>query len=189
MARIVILGAGFGGLTVAQRLAESSGRHRVTIVDRRSHFMMGLAKPWILVGRRSPTEGQRQLALLRAGAVRFVQAEVEAIDLDAREVRTAAGPLAFDYLVVALGADVMPGAVPGLPPEANLLAALDGHAAGQFFDGSGECFFELGGGHAMQMQGQFFRAIDERIVVSPPSAEALAAKERFESERLKRWFG
>jgi NADH dehydrogenase FAD-containing subunit len=72
---------------------------------------------------------------------------------------------------------------------ANLLAALEEHAGGQLFDGSGECFFELGGGHAMQMQGHFFRAVDERMEVSPPSAEALAAKEQFERERLKRWFG
>jgi NADH dehydrogenase FAD-containing subunit len=72
MANVVVLGAGFGGLTVAHRLAAVSGRHQVTIVDRRSHFMMGLAKLWVLVGRREPVKGQRPLARLQAGAVRFV---------------------------------------------------------------------------------------------------------------------
>jgi NADH dehydrogenase FAD-containing subunit len=108
MANIVILGAGFGGLTVAQQLAQASIRHQVTVVDRRSEFMMGLAKLWILVGRRSPLDGRRQLARLRAGTVRLVQAEVEAINLDARQVRTGAGTLG-STTCLALGAEVVPG--------------------------------------------------------------------------------
>jgi hypothetical protein len=39
------------------------------------------------------------------------------------------------------------------------------------------------------MQGQFFGPVAERIELGPPTAEALAAKEQLERERLERWFG
>lgn len=124
MARIVILGAGFGGLTLAEALAPAvASGHEVTLVDRKDRFLMGLAKLWMLVGERAPDEGWGDVSRVSRRGVRFVKAEVSAIDRAARAVRTTAGDLPYDRLVVALGAEVVPGLVPGLPASANLYDA------------------------------------------------------------------
>jgi sulfide:quinone oxidoreductase len=72
---------------------------------------------------------------------------------------------------------------------ANLLAALSGRAPERRFDGVGYCFFEVGDRQAMQVDGTFFEAPERRTRFTVPSAEGFAAKQRFERERLERWFG
>ncbi|MFZ0202586.1 MAG: hypothetical protein WAL46_02710, partial [Nitrososphaeraceae archaeon] len=57
--RILILGAGFGGLTAVNLLRKnlpSSSElveHQITITDRKDYFMMGLVNLWILNGTRT----------------------------------------------------------------------------------------------------------------------------------------
>ncbi len=116
MERVVILGGGFAGLTLAielDSLAES-GRAEVTLVERMPTFQMGLAMEWVLAGRRGRDEGERPYSALRARHVRFVQEEVMAIDTSAQVVHTKAARLPYDHLVVALGAELAPELVPGL---------------------------------------------------------------------------
>lgn len=124
MKNIVILGGGFGGITAALRLARSlKGGHSVTLVDRKDRFFMGLGKPWELVGLRPLSQGTRSLKNLKDKSVRFVQADIQKIDTAAKTVLTSAGPLAWDYLVVALGAETAPESVSGLPPSSNFYEA------------------------------------------------------------------
>ncbi len=121
MADVVVLGGGFGGLAAATRLGRAvAGRHAVTLVDRSDTFMMGLAKLWILAGLREPGAGAGLRTRLAAPGVAFRQASVRRIDPAARRVETDAGDLRYDHLLVALGAETSPGAVPGLRPEDNL---------------------------------------------------------------------
>ncbi len=124
MADIVILGGGFGGLTAAHALLPALGKgHTLTLIDRKDSFQMGLAKLWILVGERSPDAGRGDLHRLGAKGVRFVRAAVREIDLAARRVRTVTGDHPYDHLLLALGAELAPDLVQGLPPEANLYDA------------------------------------------------------------------
>jgi NADH:quinone reductase (non-electrogenic) len=100
---IVVLGAGFGGLTFAQRFPAALAR--VTVVDRQNHHLFqpllyqvaaaGLAAPDIAQPVRSILRGRADLTVLMA--------EVQAIDLAAHRVALAHGELAYDYLVLALG--------------------------------------------------------------------------------------
>lgn len=133
--RVVILGGGFGGLAAADELRRRLGEAvEITLLDRRPSFRMGFRKIWLLVGRCGPEDGVRRRQELAARGIRFVQAEVVAIDLERRTVRTAEGELAWDYLVVALGAEPRPDLVPGLPetPGAfNLYDAESALAAGE----------------------------------------------------------
>jgi NADH dehydrogenase FAD-containing subunit len=55
----------------------------------------------------------RSLGRLANRGIRFVQAEVDAIDVESRTVATTAGVLDFDYLVIGLGASYDWDAVPG----------------------------------------------------------------------------
>jgi sulfide:quinone oxidoreductase len=57
------------------------------------------------------------------------------------------------------------------------------------FDGHGACFLEMGGGEATLVEGDFFATPAPYVRIADPSAEHLAAKHRFEAERLARWFG
>ncbi len=115
MTQTLILGAGFGGLTVATELRQQLGPdHDIVLIDRRPEFLMGHRKLWALVGVGSLEEGSRSRALLEERGLRFLQQDILAIDPEARSVRTEAGTIEADHLVVALGAEPRPGLVPGL---------------------------------------------------------------------------
>lgn len=126
MGRTLILGAGFGGLTAATELARLAPGHEVVLVDERASFLMGLSKLWMLDGRRRPGEGRRNLRDVERHGVRFVQAKVQALDISARTARVGEETLAWDHLVVALGASLAPQAIPGLAEAAHDLYDADG---------------------------------------------------------------
>ncbi|MHB8605180.1 MAG: NAD(P)/FAD-dependent oxidoreductase [Thermoplasmatota archaeon] len=119
MPRTLILGAGFGGIACAVELRRLDPEREIVLVDRRDTFLMGLANLALLDGRRKRGEGERKLAELAKKSIRVVKAGVTRIDplarsavLDTREVVTA------DDLVIALGAELVPAAVPGLAEHA-----------------------------------------------------------------------
>ncbi len=111
MTHVVIIGGGFGGLAAAHELRTSHPEIEVTLVDRRDHFFMGFAKLWDLSGWRPLAEGTRSLHALTGRGVRFVQAEVTAIDPDTRTVTAGGEAIAADAILVALGGVHAPGHV------------------------------------------------------------------------------
>lgn len=131
-ARIVILGGGFGGITAALELRRLLGAdHAVVLIERSPVFLMGLRKIWIASGRGSRREGERPLEALRARGVDVRRAEITRIDIDGRTVHTDGGEVAYDYLVVALGAQPRPDLVPGFSDDIfNLYAATDAERLG-----------------------------------------------------------
>src|SRR5881296_1804645 len=146
MERIVILGGGFGGLTVATELETlaASGKAQVTLVDRNTHFRMGFNKQWVLDGRRRPDEGRRPYASLRARHAAFIRDAITAIDTGSRTVQLTSRRLEYDHLVVALGAELAPELVPGLSEGGydlfddaaipRLKAAVEGMTEGTLLD-------------------------------------------------------
>lgn len=124
--RVLILGGGFGGLTVASELRRRlAGRVELVVVDRQPWFRMGFRKISLLVGRAAPDEGVRSRRALAEQGIRFVEAEITRIDPGARAVETTAGPLEGDYLVVALGAEPRPDLVPGFREAPNAFSLYD----------------------------------------------------------------
>jgi len=131
MKKIVILGAGFGGLETANGLSEVlRDGYEITLIDKRDAFFVGFSKIDVMFGRRTQEAVRYPYARLRAEGVRFVQAEITAIDVDARSVGTSAGDFSYDYLVVALGADLAPDATPGFRESgAHEFYSMQGAAA------------------------------------------------------------
>jgi sulfide:quinone oxidoreductase len=114
MKKILILGAGFGGLETATGLAEVlDDDYGITLVDRGEAFFIGFSKIDVLFGRATAREVSYRYEHLRAEGVRFVLDTVTEIDTASRVVRTTEHTLPYDCLVVALGADLDPAAVPG----------------------------------------------------------------------------
>jgi sulfide:quinone oxidoreductase len=115
MSRVLVLGAGFGGIAAATRLRTLlDPGDEVMLLDRRTDFVMGLRKTWAILGAHPISEGTRSLAELRARGVDVRQGSVEAIEPAARRVRIDGEWLDGDAIVVALGAQQAPEAVPGL---------------------------------------------------------------------------
>lgn len=124
MPKILILGAGFGGITVALRLRAALDRsYEITLVDRNDQFFMGLSKPWALVGIRPLSEGLRSLASLEKKGIKFIQAKVDKIDVASKSVTSSAGAISWDHLVLAMGAETAFDAIEGLPASANFYDA------------------------------------------------------------------
>lgn len=115
MKKILILGAGFGGLETATGLAGAldADRYEITLIDKNDAFFIGFSKIDVLFGRATADEVSYRYENLRAGGVRFVQDTITRIDVDARKVETARHTFSYDHLVVALGADLDPAAVRG----------------------------------------------------------------------------
>ena len=113
--RMVILGAGFGGLELTSRLSEELGDAvDVVLIDQSDGFVFGFSKLDVMFGRAPAESVRHRYADLVKPGVRLVQSTVRAIDPVAKVVETDAGRFETDVLVVALGADLDPGATPGL---------------------------------------------------------------------------
>jgi sulfide:quinone oxidoreductase len=110
--RILILGAGFGGLTTAnllrKNLSLSSVEHQISIADSKDYFIMGLVNLWILSGIRTLEDSKIALSRLENKGISYLNGEVTAIDPVSRNVTikgTSTLRLEYDYLVIALGAE------------------------------------------------------------------------------------
>jgi sulfide:quinone oxidoreductase len=113
--RIVVLGAGFGGLELVTRLsAEFGDEIDVVLIDQSDGFVFGFAKLDVMFGRTPPEAVRHSYGDFDQPGVRFVQTTVRSIDPTTRHVETDAGAFDADILVVALGADLHPDATPGL---------------------------------------------------------------------------
>jgi sulfide:quinone oxidoreductase len=113
--RIVILGAGFGGLELTTRLSEEFGDEvDVVLIDQSDGFVFGFSKLDVMFGKVPAESVHHSYADLVKPGVTFIQSTVTSIDPGAKRVETDAGPFDADILVVALGADLHPDATPGL---------------------------------------------------------------------------
>lgn len=128
--RVLVLGAGFGGLELATTLSRELGDEAdVTLVDRADGFVFGFSKLDFMFGHTDAARVRLPYADVVHPGVRMVRAEVLAIDPVARSVTTDAGEFEADVLVVALGADVAPAATPGLVEAGHEFYSVPGAEA------------------------------------------------------------
>jgi sulfide:quinone oxidoreductase len=118
MSRVLILGAGFGGLELATTLSETLGDDAaVTLIDRSDSFVFGYSKLDVMFGRKTLDSVRLPYRDIAKPGVRFLQETVSWIDAETRRVTTDGGTHEADVLVVALGADYDLDATPGLVDE------------------------------------------------------------------------
>jgi sulfide:quinone oxidoreductase len=127
MRRVVILGAGFGGLELATTLSEAVGGDiDVALIDKNDGFVFGYSKLDLMFGRTTPDAVRLPYRDIAKPGVRFLQETIIAIDPEARRVTTDAGIHEAEVLIVALGADYDLDATPGLAEAGNEFYSVAG---------------------------------------------------------------
>ena len=127
--RVVILGAGFGGLELSTVLSEALGDDvEVTLIDRSEGFVFGYSKLEVMLGRATPEAVRLEYRDIAKPGVRFLRETITAIDPETRRVITDAGSHEADALVIALGADCDTAATPGLVEGGNEFYTVAGAA-------------------------------------------------------------
>jgi sulfide:quinone oxidoreductase len=125
--RVLVLGAGFGGLELCTTLSEALGDEAdVTLIDKNDGFVFGFSKLDVMFGRTTPEAVRMFYGDIAKPGVRVLRETVTAIDAEAKRVTTDAGVHEADTLVVALGADYDMDATPGLAEAGNEFYSVAG---------------------------------------------------------------
>jgi sulfide:quinone oxidoreductase len=112
---VVLLGGGVGGVVAANELRRRlKDRARVVLVDRSAQQSFAPSFLWVMTGARKPKAITRDLNRLARKGIEVVTSEVRSIDPLRHVVALDSRELAYDFLVVALGAELAPEVVPGL---------------------------------------------------------------------------
>jgi sulfide:quinone oxidoreductase len=115
--RIVILGAGTGGTMMANRLrkAHSLDDVEIVVVDRDDDHVYQPGLLFVPFGLARPAEITRPRATQLRNGIDLRRSEIDRVDLDAAAVHLADGsPLAYDTLVIATGAELLPEDTEGM---------------------------------------------------------------------------
>ncbi len=102
--RVVIVGAGFGGLNAAKALAKAPAQ--ITVIDRKNHHTFQPLLYQVATAGLSPGEIAAPIRSILRGHknIEVLMAEVIGFDLERRMVETPEFHIAYDYLIVAAGA-------------------------------------------------------------------------------------
>ncbi|HEX8993041.1 MAG TPA: FAD-dependent oxidoreductase [Anaerolineales bacterium] len=118
--RVLVLGAGFGGLELTSILSETLGNDLdLTLIDKNDTFFFGFSKLDVMFGRAKPDSVRIAYRNIVKPGVHFSQETITAIDPANRAVTTDRGTHEADIMVVALGADYDLAATPGLVDYGN----------------------------------------------------------------------
>jgi sulfide:quinone oxidoreductase len=113
--RVLVLGAGFGGLELTTTLSEAiPDRVEITLIDQADSFSFGFSKLDVMFGKEQPEAVRMYYRDIAKPGVRFLQEQILSIDPIAKRVVTDRDSYEADVLVVALGANLDPAATPGL---------------------------------------------------------------------------
>ncbi len=119
MAKIVVLGGSFGGLTAAFELKRLLNKKAdVTVISNDDKFVFIPSLPWLSMGWRKAADITLSLKpILERKGISFVHVKAKGIDADASKVLTETGEIPYDYLVISTGPYLAFEEVPGLGPE------------------------------------------------------------------------
>lgn len=124
---IGILGGGVGGLVAANELRRKLPQeHRITVVEKNALHAFAPSFLWLMTGDRKPEQIVRPLATLVRPGVEIVNSEVQQLDLANGRIETDRESLPYDYLIIALGAELAPENIPGLKEAAHTFYSFDG---------------------------------------------------------------
>ena len=122
MARIVVLGAGIGGVPMAFEMKENiSNDHQVTVISDSPTFHFVPSNPWVPPKWRTPEELKIELApVFEKKGIEFIQKAATNVDPENNKIDLEDGSAVdYDYLIIATGPRLAFDEVPGLGPEGH----------------------------------------------------------------------
>lgn len=124
---ILVLGAGYGGLTTVVNLQKlvSGEEAEIILINKNDYHYETTWLHEVSAGTISPNAARYPISSVIKNNVKFVQATVENVDVNARKVETSAGEFTYDYLVFGLGFEGETFGIPGLDKYALSLANLN----------------------------------------------------------------
>jgi sulfide:quinone oxidoreductase len=124
--KVLILGGGSGGLATASRLKELLGdKISVTVIDKQSSFVLGFSLLRVMTGEKTEQEVTVSKEKVGQKGIKFINTEVNGIDVKNSIVTTGQSEFAYDYLVIALGAELAPEKVPGFESAFHMYTLED----------------------------------------------------------------
>jgi sulfide:quinone oxidoreductase len=139
MARIVVMGAGIGGISQAYELRKELGKaHEIVLIGDSERFEFTPSNPWVAVGWRK----QKQITVdlpetLQKHGIGFHSKGVKRLHPNEHRVELNGGDsIDYDYLVIATGPKLAFDEVTGLGPENGHTQSIckTGHAETAFVD-------------------------------------------------------
>jgi sulfide:quinone oxidoreductase len=125
--RVLVLGAGFGGLELTAILSETIGDQLdLTLIDQHDSFYFGFSKLDVMFGRENAEAVKIPYQKIVKRGVRFLQETIKSIDPESRKVTTDNTTYEADILVIALGADYDLDSTPGLKEAGNEFYSFEG---------------------------------------------------------------
>src|SRR5205809_6360797 len=101
---VIIVGAGFGGLEAAKKLACKDVR--VTVIDRTNYHLFQPLLYQVATAALSPADiaAPVRAVLSKCKNMEVMLAEVQSVDVDVKKIKTTDMEIAYDFLMVATGA-------------------------------------------------------------------------------------
>lgn len=128
MAAILIVGGGFGGMAALRELRHRlpRGVHSITLVSDEPHFVFRPSLLLAAFGFRRPEQIRVPIgAALAARGVAFQQGAVDGVDVSRRRVYAPGAVYRYDFLILAMGAEIDWDAVPGAREHAQSMMTID----------------------------------------------------------------
>ena len=115
MKQILILGGGIGGLVAANKLLKKLGKeHKIILIDKNDKHIYAPSFLWLMLGRRNVEKIQKPLEFLKRRGIEFVNEKVVKIEPEKNIVKTNKNKFNYDYLIISLGAELVPENINGL---------------------------------------------------------------------------
>lgn len=140
MAKIVIVGAGIGGIPMAFEMKENARKQdEVVVIADTPTFHFVPSNPWVAVNWRKPDDIKVELApVFKKKGITFIQNKVTKFKPAENQVELADGShVDYDYLIIATGPKLAFDEIPGLGPQGHTQSVCHvDHAgeSGEFWD-------------------------------------------------------
>ena len=111
---IVILGGGWGGLTAAHALRAMLPDYRIAVIEKRQSFVFYPSFIRAIIGEKTDLNYiESPLKKLIRKDIEIINEEVIRINPETRTVHTNAQTIQCDFLIIAMGTELYPDAIPG----------------------------------------------------------------------------
>ncbi len=119
MARIVVLGGSFGGLTAAFELKRLLGKEAdITLISDEDRFVFLPSLPWLIMGWRKPEDITLKVSeILKPKGISFIHEAAKQVDPEASKVSVSTQTVPYDFLVISTGPHLAFDEIPGLGPD------------------------------------------------------------------------